>query len=82
MLPHWGTQYTHTPEPIQRVVARALVDAGADLVVGGHPHWVQGADAVDGVPVLHSLGNFVFDMYWEPEVLEGVVLRAPGGATS
>ena len=65
VLPHWGTQYTHAPEPIQREVARALVDAGADLVVGGHPHWVQGIDAVDGVPVLHSLGNFVFDMYWE-----------------
>ena len=77
VLPHWGTQYTHTPEPVQRVVARALVDAGADLVVGGHPHWVQGIDAVDGVPVLHSLGNFVFDMYWEPDnIREGVVLEA------
>ncbi len=76
VLPHWGTQYTHAPEPVQRVVARALVEAGADLVVGGHPHWVQGIDAVDGVPVLHSLGNFVFDMYWEPQVLEGVVLES------
>jgi poly-gamma-glutamate synthesis protein (capsule biosynthesis protein) len=77
VLPHWGTQYTHTPEPVQRQVARVLVDAGADLVVGGHPHWVQGIDAVDGVPVLHSLGNFVFDMYWEPpDVREGVVLEA------
>jgi poly-gamma-glutamate synthesis protein (capsule biosynthesis protein) len=76
VLPHWGDQYTHTPWPSQRVVARELVAAGADLVVGGHPHWVQGIDAVDGVPVLHSLGNFVFDMYWEPEVLEGVVLES------
>jgi poly-gamma-glutamate capsule biosynthesis protein CapA/YwtB (metallophosphatase superfamily) len=77
VLPHWGTQYTHTPEPIQRQVARVLVDAGADLVVGGHPHWVQGIDAVDGVPVLHSLGNFVFDMYWQPpQVREGVVLES------
>ena len=62
VLPHWGTQYTHVPEPVQRTVARRLVAAGADLVVGGHPHWVQGVDAVAGVPVLHSLGNFVFDM--------------------
>jgi poly-gamma-glutamate capsule biosynthesis protein CapA/YwtB (metallophosphatase superfamily) len=75
VLPHWGTQYTHTPEPIQRQVARELVAAGADLVVGGHPHWVQGIDAVDGVPVLHSLGNFVFDMYWQEQTLEGVVLE-------
>ena len=51
VLPHWGTQYTHVPVPEQRTVARRLVAAGADLVVGGHPHWVQGVDAVDGVPV-------------------------------
>jgi poly-gamma-glutamate synthesis protein (capsule biosynthesis protein) len=75
VLPHWGEQYTHRPWPQQRRVARALVAAGADLVVGGHPHWVQGMDAVDGVPVLHSLGNFVFDMWWEPQVLEGVLLE-------
>lgn len=75
VLPHWGTQYTHAPEPIQRRVARELVAAGADLVVGGHPHWVQGVDAVDGVPVLHSLGNFVFDMDFMQETLEGVLLE-------
>jgi poly-gamma-glutamate capsule biosynthesis protein CapA/YwtB (metallophosphatase superfamily) len=84
VLPHWGTQYTHLPEPVQRTVSRRLVAAGADLVVGGHPHWVQGVDAVDGVPVLHSLGNFVFDMDHLPdpaggfmtETMEGVVLQA------
>ncbi|MBC9732699.1 CapA family protein [Nocardioides marmotae] len=75
-LPHWGTQYTHRPEPVQRAVARRLVAAGADLVVGGHPHWVQGVDVVDGVPVLHSLGNFVFDMDFMEQTLEGVVLEA------
>jgi poly-gamma-glutamate synthesis protein (capsule biosynthesis protein) len=84
VLPHWGTQYTHVPEPVQRTVGRRLVAAGADLVVGGHPHWVQGVDAVEGVPVLHSLGNFVFDMDDIPdpeggfmtETMEGVVLEA------
>jgi poly-gamma-glutamate synthesis protein (capsule biosynthesis protein) len=84
VMPHWGTQYTHLPEPVQRSVSRRLVAAGADLVVGGHPHWVQGVDAVDGVPVLHSLGNFVFDMDRIPdpgggfmtETMEGVVLEA------
>ena len=75
VLPHWGTQYTHRPEPVQRVVSRALVRAGADLVVGGHPHWVQGVDLVRGVPVLHSLGNFVFDMDFMEQTMEGVVLE-------
>ena len=76
VLPHWGTQYTHLPEPIQRRVGRDLVRAGADLVVGGHPHWVQGMDAVGDVPVLHSLGNFVFDMDFMEQTMEGVVLEA------
>jgi hypothetical protein len=75
VLPHWGTQYTHRPEPIQRRVARRLVNAGADLVAGGHPHWVQGLDRVDDVPVVHSLGNFVFDMDFMEQTLEGVVLE-------
>ncbi len=75
VLPHWGTQYTHEPEPIQRRVARRLVMAGADLVVGGHPHWVQGVESVRGVPVVHSLGNFVFDMDFMTETMEGVVLE-------
>jgi poly-gamma-glutamate synthesis protein (capsule biosynthesis protein) len=75
LLPHWGTQYTHRPELIQREVSRALVRAGADLVVGGHPHWVKGVDLVRGVPVLHSLGNFVFDMDFMEQTMEGVVLE-------
>jgi poly-gamma-glutamate synthesis protein (capsule biosynthesis protein) len=76
VMPHWGEQYTHDPWPAQRVVSRALVRAGADLVVGGHPHWVQGVDDVAGVPVVHSLGNFVFDMDFAQETMEGVVLDA------
>ena len=76
VVPHWGEQYVHAPWPEQRTVARRLVAAGADLVVGGHPHWVQGIDVVDGVPVLHSLGNFVFDMDFMTQAMEGVVLEA------
>jgi poly-gamma-glutamate capsule biosynthesis protein CapA/YwtB (metallophosphatase superfamily) len=75
VLPHWGTQYTHRPEPIQHQVARSLVRAGADLVVGGHPHWVQGAEQVGDSLVVHSLGNFVFDMT-TPQTNEGLMLEA------
>jgi poly-gamma-glutamate synthesis protein (capsule biosynthesis protein) len=76
VLPHWGTQYTHAPEPVQRVVGRRLVRAGADLVVGGHPHWVQGLDRVEDAVVVHSLGNFVFDMDFMTKTQQGVVLEA------
>ncbi len=76
VLPHWGTQYTERPEPVQGQVARQLVRAGADLVVGGHPHWVQGASLTRGALVVHSLGNFVFDMDFFEETMEGLVLEA------
>ncbi len=75
VLPHWGEQYTNVPVPDQRTVARALVDAGADLVVGGHPHWVQGAELHRGRLIAYSLGNYVFDMDFSRETQEGVALE-------
>jgi poly-gamma-glutamate capsule biosynthesis protein CapA/YwtB (metallophosphatase superfamily) len=75
VMPHWGTQYTNAPEPIQVQVADELVRAGADVVVGGHPHWVQGASMVRGRLVVHSLGNFVFDMDFMPQTQVGVLLE-------
>jgi poly-gamma-glutamate synthesis protein (capsule biosynthesis protein) len=74
-LPHWGAQYTHRTVRDQRRVARALVRAGADVVVGGHPHWVQGVEAVRGGLVAYSLGNFVFDMDFSRKTQEGVLLE-------
>ncbi len=75
VVPHWGTQYTHVPEPIQRRVARVFARAGADLVLGGHPHWVQGWEQVDDTTVVHSLGNFVFDMDFATQTMEGVFVE-------
>jgi poly-gamma-glutamate synthesis protein (capsule biosynthesis protein) len=75
VMPHWGEQYTHRPWPVQRRVARALVRAGADLVVGGHPHWVQGTSMVGDAVVAHSLGNFVFDMDFSAPAMEGATLE-------
>ena len=75
VMPHWGTQYTNQQLPVQSRVAAGLVRAGADLVVGGHPHWVQGVEVVDGRLVVHSLGNFVFDMDFMPETMEGLLLE-------
>ena len=75
VLPHWGTQYVNEPEPIQRRVAGQLVDTGADLVVGGHPHWVQGTEMVDGQLVVHSLGNYIFDMDFSEETQKGLLLE-------
>jgi poly-gamma-glutamate synthesis protein (capsule biosynthesis protein) len=75
VLPHWGGQYTNRPEPAQRRVARALIDAGADLIVGGHPHWVQGVELYRDRLIAHSLGNYVFDMDFSRQTREGVILE-------
>ncbi len=75
VVPHWGTQYTHVPEQIQRDVGSRFAEAGADLVIGGHPHWVQGWEAVRDATVVHSLGNFIFDMQFSREVQEGVFVE-------
>ncbi|NGN70359.1 CapA family protein [Streptomyces sp. A7024] len=75
VCPHWGEQYTHRPVPAQRTVGRRLAEAGADAVVGAHPHWVQGMELHRGRLIAHSLGNFVFDMDFAPQTRQGVVLE-------
>ena len=75
VLPHWGQQYTHNPVAAQRTVADALTEAGADLVIGGHPHWVQSVQYLPNKLVAHSLGNLVFDMDFSQQTQEGVLLE-------
>ena len=75
VVPHWGTQYTHRPEASQRTAARVFAEAGADLVIGGHPHWVQGWDRMGSATVVHSLGNFIFDMDFSTKTREGVFVE-------
>ncbi len=73
-LPHWGPEYDTTPDYLQRRAARWLVEAGADVVVGNHPHVVQGMEVIQGVPVFYGLGNFVFDQTWSLETQQGAIL--------
>jgi poly-gamma-glutamate synthesis protein (capsule biosynthesis protein) len=57
---HWGTDYTECPDAAQRRTARALAAAGADVVVGGHAHRVQGAGWLGRSYVAYGLGNFIW----------------------
>ncbi len=59
---HAGTEYTREVTARQRELARAAIDAGADLVVGTHPHVLQEVEEYGGGLILYSLGNFVFDL--------------------
>lgn len=61
VYPHWGTEYAPLPDSQQKRLATEMAQAGADLVIGGHPHVAQGIDLVEKTPVAWSLGNFIFD---------------------
>jgi poly-gamma-glutamate capsule biosynthesis protein CapA/YwtB (metallophosphatase superfamily) len=75
VLPHWGRQYTGRQDSYQRLVARTLARAGADVVIGSHPHWVQGMEMIGSTFVAYSLGNFIFDMDWSRATREGLALE-------
>jgi hypothetical protein len=65
---HWGIEYHTTESSDQEAMARVAIDAGADFVVGAHPHVIQPSSSYRGKPIVYSLGNFVFDeMYGEEE---------------
>ena len=72
---HWGWEYDAGPDARQRQLAHAMIDAGADAVVGGHPHVTQGAEIYRGRPIVYSLGNFVFDGFDAAEAKVGWLLR-------
>ena len=61
---HWGVEYETVETSHQQALARAAIDAGADLVVGAHPHVIQPHEIYQGKPIIYSLGNFVFDEMW------------------
>jgi poly-gamma-glutamate synthesis protein (capsule biosynthesis protein) len=59
---HAGFEYTESPNELQRAVAHAAIDAGAALVLGGHPHVLQGVEYYGDGVIIYSLGNFIFDV--------------------
>jgi hypothetical protein len=69
---HWGYELQDWPSPEQRQQARWLVEQGADLIVGHHPHLVQPPECLAGRPVFYSLGNHLFDQKY-PAAKEGLL---------
>lgn len=68
VLAHWGEEYLPEPPERARSLGRSFIDAGADMVIGSHPHVVQPSEDYNGGRIYYSLGNFVFDQYWNPRV--------------
>ncbi|MDQ6847583.1 MAG: CapA family protein [Candidatus Dormibacteraeota bacterium] len=71
---HWGIEYQHTESGHQQSLARSAIEAGADFVVGSHPHVIQPFETYAGRPIVYSLGNFVFDEMLSDDVRRGEVL--------
>lgn len=63
---HWGNEFMDRPYIDQKQLAHFLIDSGIDLVVGMHPHVLQGSEIYKGKHIYYSIGNFVFNMAWEP----------------
>ena len=60
VYPHWGTELVKEAQADQQALAYAFIDAGADAIVGGHPHCLQGVEYYKEVPIFYSLSNFSF----------------------
>jgi Bacterial capsule synthesis protein PGA_cap len=72
---HWGWERELHPSERQRKLARTMIDAGADVVVGGHPHVTQGSEYYKGKLIVYSLGNFVFDGFELADAKIGWILK-------
>lgn len=82
VMVHWGEGYTYGPRGHDRALARVMIDAGADAIVGHHSHRLAPLEVVDGVPVFWSLGNFIWPDLGSLSSTTGVaeIVIAPDGS--
>jgi poly-gamma-glutamate synthesis protein (capsule biosynthesis protein) len=83
VLPHWGVERVMTPNATQTMMAHALIDAGADLIVGAHPHVAQSIEQYKGKWIAYSVGNFLFTTSvhastWKSIILDATCSKAAG----
>jgi len=72
---HWGEEYKTQSSQAQKALAHKIIDFGADLIVGSHPHVVQESEKYKDKMIFYSLGNFVFDQYFSQDTQEGLAIR-------
>jgi poly-gamma-glutamate synthesis protein (capsule biosynthesis protein) len=84
VVPHFGSEYVRTPEAKTKATARALIDAGADLVLGSHPHVVRPVEKYKGHYIVYSMGNFISAMtntYTDLGIMVSATITRRGGLT-
>jgi poly-gamma-glutamate synthesis protein (capsule biosynthesis protein) len=72
---HWGIEYEHQFNQVQQEAAYQMIDAGADVIIGHHPHVVQGIEVYKSRPIFYSLGNFIFDQYFSVATQQGLTIE-------
>jgi gamma-polyglutamate biosynthesis protein CapA len=72
---HWGLEFISYPSREQIALARSAIDAGCDLILGHHPHVLNGYERYKGKYVFYSLGNFVFDQLWNDDCTMGMAVK-------
>ncbi len=75
VMPHWGNEYELAQNEYQTSFAHEWIDAGADVILGSHPHVVQGIEKYKGKIIFYSLGNFIFDQYFSPDAQKELIVR-------
>ncbi|MNB76083.1 Capsule biosynthesis protein CapA [compost metagenome] len=73
---HWGKERVEQYDSTQQTLGRSFIDAGADLVIGGHPHVLQGIEPYKGKWIAYSTGNFIFTRSTTPATWETAVFQA------
>jgi len=71
---HWGNEYNLASSPSQQKLAYKIIDAGADLIIGHHPHVVQEVGIYKNKLIFYSLGNFIFDQYFSKDTQQGLAV--------
>lgn len=74
-MPHMGKEYVATPDELKTNVYRSMIDNGADMVLGDHPHWVQTTESYKGHLIVYSMGNFMFDQQYNAEVTRSAAIK-------
>ncbi|MBA7523598.1 hypothetical protein ES705_15725 [subsurface metagenome] len=71
---HWGEEYELINSPAQQSLAHKIIEVGADLIIGHHPHVVQNIEKYQGKLIFYSLGNFIFDQYFSLDTQQGLAV--------
>ena len=71
---HWGVEYVALPQSVKNL-AHEMIDAGADVIIGSHPHVVQESEVYKGKKIYYSLGNFVFDQFFRDDTKKGLMVQ-------